>query len=611
MVAHAASRISEYSLIGNCRTAALISQSGSVDWCCFPRFDSPSYFARLLDPNGGHFSIMPAGPCESRQEYLDGTNVLQTRFSTGTGAALLTDLFSVKGGAAPDELWPDQEILRTIEGESGEMILLLELLPRGRYGRHGLRARRLGKWGICFEEGRKTFMLQTTLKHESLEVRETPFGNCARARFTVKAGERVVVSLTYADEAPSVMPPLSLAMDRAGKTVTYWKGWSARAQCEGALAPWIKRSALALKLLNFSPSGAFIAAPTTSLPENMGGTRNWDYRFCWLRDASFTTRALLRLGYLEEAKSFLNWLLHSTRLSWPKLKVLYSIYGEANIKEISADWLAGFNGSRPVRIGNHASAQTQLDVYGEVIDSFFALSSHLHPIDRETRKMVMGFGEAVSELWRQPDQGIWEYRSVPKHHTHSKLMCWVAMDRLAKLSARYGWRLKYDASKVAEEIRAEIELRGFDPAVRSYTRAFGDPALDASLLVMPLVGYCEPTAPRYLATRGAISSRLSRGDLIYRYLPASDGLSEPEGAFTLCNFWLSEACARAGEVDEARKWFMAVVNSLGTPGLASEQLDPDGRVFLGNYPQGFSHIGMINAALAIEAARKLKEGKAA
>lgn len=599
-------RISDYGMIGNSRTAALVSNGGSIDWCCFPKFDSPSYFSRLLDPLGGHFVVSPARSFQSHQSYLPGTNVLQTKFLSEGSSIVLTDLISVKDPKIhPDELWADEEIIRIVEVEAGETDFVFELFPRRSYGRQGIPLKRIGNWGINGNDGRKHFLFQTSLSEAYLKIEETPNGSRIRGQFKVRAGNRIIFSFSYSDEAPAVMPPLETALERRDHTILYWKNWAERSSTKGAYGEIIQRSALALKLLNFAPSGAFVASPTTSLPESVGGSRNWDYRYCWLRDASFTTRALMRVGHLDEAKAFLNWLLHSTRLTWPRLQVLYSVYGESKIPETIVDWLSGYRGSKPVRIGNAASRQLQLDVYGEVIDSFYSLVDFLHPIDRETQKMVTGFGQAVTELWRKPDQGIWEVRGSPKHHTHSKVMCWVAMDRLAKLSRRFGWRLPYDADRIADEIRDEIENRGFHPKLKTYTQAFGGTDLDASLLIMPLVGYCEADSSRFVATRNAIIQQLSRNDLLYRYLPGLDGFSETEGTFTICNFWLAEVFAKSGDLSESERWFNAVVRSLAPAWLFSEEMNPMDREYLGNHPQGFSHIGLIHAALAIEERRRI------
>jgi GH15 family glucan-1,4-alpha-glucosidase len=604
-------RIADYGVIGNCRTALLVSSRGSIDWGCFPKFDSPSQFARLLDPNGGHFILSPTASFESRQEYLEDTNVLSTRYLVGRSVALATDLMTLKDPAAyREELWPDTEILRIVDAREGEIEFKLELLLRCDYGRRGMSLRRMGEWGVQASDGRKQFILQAFIAGEKITLEESELGSFASATFHLRAGERAIVSLSYSHEAPAVIPALETAVRRLDQTVHYWRGWAGRCTHVGPSRKLVQRSALALKLLNFAPSGAFIAAPTSSLPEWIGGSRNWDYRYCWLRDASFTTRALVRLGYLEEAKSFLNWLLHSTRLTWPRLQVLYSVYGESRIKETVAEKLSGYQGSKPVRFGNHASTQLQLDLYGEVIDSFYSLSEFLDPIDRETRKMVTGFGRSVSELWNRADQGIWEFRSHPRHFTHSKVMCWVAMDRLGKLQSRMGWRLPYEPNGVASEIRENIESGGFDPKLNAYTRSFGESELDASVLVMLRVGYCSADSPRYLATLKAIIRGLSRNDFVYRYRPGSDGLEEPEGAFAICNFWLAEALARAGNLGEARRWFDAVVHALPPTGLASEEIDPESGGFLGNYPQGFSHIGLINAALAIDALELGKKARA-
>ncbi|MEW6057464.1 MAG: glycoside hydrolase family 15 protein [Bdellovibrionota bacterium] len=596
-------KISDYAMIGNCRTAALISNHGSIDWCCFPKFDSPSYFTRLLDPSGGHFALTPTDSFQSRQAYLEDTNVVQTRFTSKTGSASLTDLFPVKDPKTQsNELWPDEEILRILSGETGEIEFHLELLPRCSYGRQGIQFSRIGDWGFKGSDGRKHFLFQSSLPAKNLTLEKTPLGHKVSGQFKVRAGEKIFTSFSYSDEAPAVIPPLKTALERYEHTIAYWRNWSARCEVEGEYKAIIQRSSLALKLLNFAPSGAFVAAPTTSLPEWIGGPRNWDYRFCWLRDASFTTRALLRVGHLDEAKAFLNWLLHSTRLTWPRLQVLYSVYGESKIPETIAHWLSGYRHSKPVRIGNAAFNQHQLDVYGEVIDSFYSLAGFLLPIDRETQKMVVGFGKAVAECWREPDQGIWEFQRPAKNYTHSKVMAWVAMDRLAKLSKRFRWKVPYEAERIAKQIRDEIESRGFHPTLKAYTQAFGEPKLDASLLVMPMVGYCDAASPRFVATRNAIIRDLSQGDLIYRYPPGSDGLPGPEGTFTICNFWLAEAFAKAGSLIEAERYFKAASDTLTPTGLFSEELNPKNLEYLGNHVQGFSHIGLIHAALAIQEA---------
>lgn len=599
------SKISSYGLIGNCRTAALISDQGSIDWCCFPKFDSPSHFARLLDPEAGHFSITPLDSFQSSQTYLEGTNILQTRFNTTHGLTVLTDFFSVKNEKVhPNELWPDEEILRIIEGKEGLVTFKMQFYPKRKYGAEGLQFSPIGNWGIKACSRRKHFLLQFSFPFSLLKLLYTPTGPLAEAEFQIRRGEQIILSLSYSEESPSVMPPISTAMDRFDHTYSYWKSWSSSCKIEGSYSSMLKRSALALKLLNYAPSGAFIAAPTTSLPEWVGGPRNWDYRFCWLRDASFTTRALLSVGHIDEAKSFLNWLIHSTRLTAPRLQVLYTVYGESKVSESEIKWMTGFQNSKPIRIGNQASTQLQLDVYGEVIDSLYSLLDHLNPIDHDTKEMVIGFGESVAQFWRQPDQGIWEFRSDPKHFTHSKVMCWVAMDRLENLAHHLKWKLPYNAQKIANEIRNEIEEKGFNSKVNSYTQAFGETQLDAALLVMPLVGYCSADHPKFVATRNAIIQQLSSKNVIYRYPYQEDKIPTPEGAFTICNFWLAQSYAKSGNLNEAQKWFHAVTDHLTGVGLSSEELNPENFNFLGNYPQGFSHIGLINAALEINELEK-------
>lgn len=598
--------LSDYTLIGNSRSAALVGRNGSIEWCCLPEFHSPSIFASLLDrQKGGYFSVCPVGAYQSFQRYLPATNVAETRFRTGSGEVRLLDAYvAMTEEEKRLSLFPDLEILRVVEGVGGVVRMRLEYVPRMFYGKYSPVLRDKQKLGIhCAWKGGQ-FVLLSTLPDGQLTVGDSGPGR-AVAEFEVQAGERVLFSLSYSGQAPAILPELeATGWQRLQKTIHFWRAWIGKCGYTGLYQEQVQRSALVLKLLTHAPSGAIIAAPTTSLPEAPGGVRNWDYRYCWLRDASFTTRALVQLGFEEEAHAYLNWILHATQLTRPKLQVVYSVYGKARLKEYTLDWLEGYKASRPVRIGNGAESQFQLDVYGEVLDAVYTYSTLIKEFDRNSRRFILGLGKVLCKLWDQPDNGIWEVRSDCTHHTHSKVMAWVGLDRLVKLCQKYGWREAplEQWKHTAALIRSKVEQYGFNQELQAYTREFTGSTLDASLLVLPLVDYCAASAPRMLSTMEAIREHLLENNLVYRYKAVDDGLTGKEGSFGICSFWLAENLAKAGRVDEATAVFETMLRHLSPTGLLSEEVEPHTHELLGNYPQGFTHIGLINAALSINEA---------
>jgi GH15 family glucan-1,4-alpha-glucosidase len=602
--------IGDYAAIGDGRSAALVGRDGSIDWLCWPRFDSPSIFGALLDPTAGRWRIAPAGSFRTERRYIDNTNVLQTRFETGDGTLLVTDLMPV---ASEEEktrfLMPEREILRLVECERGAVELEWSFEPRPRYGRRPVRLRKAGELGVRTETGAGLLTLRTDLP---LEI--VPDGG-AGGRTRLSAGETAHASLTFAAEGPAILPPLGEWSHSAlERTVRWWQSWAAQARYDGPGRETVVRSALALKLMVYAPSGAIIAAPTTSLPERIGGPLNWDYRFCWLRDASLTVRALMGLGYENEAHAFVNWLLHATRLTEPELRVLYDVYGNKPPDERVLDRLAGYRGSRPVRIGNLAAEQRQLDVYGEVID---AVTHFLHAggtLDRETEGVLRGWGEYVCRHWDQPDEGIWEPRTGRAHHTHSRVLCWVALDRLLHLHSqkhmRWAPRPKFEENRDA--IRRDVEARAWNPSLQSYVTELDGHSIDATLLLLAWYGFEPAASDRMRGTYRRVRELLGAGDgLLYRYqrnppqekegVPASPG----EGAFGISSFWAVEYLALGGgSVDEARQLFEQLCRYANDVGLFAEEIDPATGAALGNFPQAFTHVGLINAALSL--ARRLQ-----
>jgi GH15 family glucan-1,4-alpha-glucosidase len=591
----AASNIDDYGAVGDCRAVALISKSGSIDWLCWPRFDSPSIFARILDTSkGGFWSISPVRPCDIKRAYVGDSNVLQTDFSCPGGRATLTDLMPVASEQFKrNNLTPTHELLRQLVCTEREVEIDIDFQPRPAYGSKAASIRDMGPLGLRMDVGRGACWLCS-----SIPLAISKWG--AHARVTLKRGETLQFSLSYAEESPAVLPALGERVEEAiRQSVEWWQKWSARSKYQGPYREAVTRGALILKLLAYAPSGAIIAAPTTSLPERVGANLNWDYRYCWLRDASLTVRALLGLGYVEETESFLTWLLHATRLTQPELRILYTVFGQIAPREQELKHLSGYCNSLPVRIGNDARKQLQLDVYGEVIDASAQYGQASGGFDRTTQRVLIGFGEYVAKNWNQPDEGIWEPRSGRRNNTHSRLLCWTALDRLL---AMHGKGILSGVPRAQflherERIREQIQNHAWNHELQSYANVLDGDGVDATLLRIPWYGFEEAGSERMKSTYKRVRKLLDAGrGLMFRY-----ECQPREGAFGICGFWRVEYLALGGgTLEEAHQQFDSLLKFGNDLGLFAEEVDPASGSALGNFPQAFTHIGLISAALTLE-----------
>jgi GH15 family glucan-1,4-alpha-glucosidase len=600
-------KIQDYAIIGDGRSAALVSNRGSIDWLCWPRFDSSSIFAAILDPKiGGWWKIQPSQDSKATRRYINDTNVLETHFVTASGKIVLIDFMAVASEEEKKkQLWPEHELIRQVKCEEGEVQLLVEFTPQVDYARVDPKIKDSRKLGWRIDVGKCAFTLRSDISF----IRR---GNALSANVFLRAGQMIAFSLTYSTEAPAVVPPLGDWIDEKRRlTIDWWEGWAAQSNYRGPYERQVTRSALALKLLSYAPSGAIVAAPTTSLPESIGRDSNWDYRFAWLRDAAFTVRALFGLGYKDDAEAFVDWLLHATRLTRPQLKVVYDVFGERTAHERELSHFQGYRDSRPVRIGNAARDQMQLDLYGEVVEAVFHFIGENDKLDHDMQKMLRQCAEYVCEHWREPDNGIWEYRDKPRHYTHSRLLCWVTLDRILKMQARNQLdgvdREKCEANLAS--IRHEIEEGAWNPTLQIYAQACGSEIVDASTLLLAYHGFDDATSERMRKTHKRIQEKLvPRTGLVYRN---ENSLELNEGAFALCSFWEVDFLARAGKFQEAREFFEASLRYANDLDLFAEEIDPETGDALGNFPQAFTHLGVINAALSLrdaeERERKLDE----
>ncbi|HEY0136516.1 MAG TPA: glycoside hydrolase family 15 protein [Nannocystis sp.] len=579
-------RIEDYALIGDCHSAALVSREGSIDWLCLPRFDAPACFAALLGTREhGRWCITPRGRFETTRWYVPGTMVLVTEFRGPAGVCRLIDCMVV------EDTHPT--LVRTVEGVHGSVDLELELIIRFDYGSIVPWIRRRRDGSLLAIAGPDNLLL-----HTPVPLRGENLRTCAT--FTVHAGERVPFTLVWHPSHLDHPPPPTDPAAMVAHTIAWWQAWSSRCTYAGPHRDLVQRSLLTLKALTYAPTGGIVAAPTTSLPELIGGVRNWDYRYCWLRDATFTLYALLGAGYREEASRWREWLIRAVAGTPSQINIMYGLSGERRLTELELPWLPGYAGSRPVRIGNAACAQLQLDVFGEVMDTLHLARRSGLEYSESSWRVQRAMLEYLESAWDQPDEGIWEVRGPRRHFTHSKVMAWVAFDRGIKAVQGFGrpgpvarWRA------VRQQIFEQVCRYGYDPELDSFVQSYGSREVDASLLMMSLVGFLPANDPRIVGTVAQIERTLMHGGLLQRYRPAhtADGLPGGEGAFLACSFWLADNYILQGRRADAERLFSKLAGLCNDVGLLSEEYDPVQRRFLGNFPQAFSHIALVNTAI--------------
>ena len=604
--------IADYALISNCRSAALVSRGGSIDWLCFPRFDGPSVFARLLDEKGGHWSIRPTQDAEVTRRYVDDTMLLETTFTTPTGSMTLVDGLAVGRHERGHELGSGAPsiLLRCIRGVEGDVEVEVEYAPRPEYGLIAPLLHQV-EGGILARGGADVLGLSSSMPIEVDDV-------VGRARFTVRAGDTVAFALHHrstSQEQPELWSQEEIVA-RIDDTALGWHTWSDLHQnYDGPWRDLVHQSGRVLYALTYYPTGAICAAPTTSLPETVGGSRNWDYRYAWVRDASFTLQALWVAACPDEADKFFDYLAGAAAAQvrgGADLQIMFGVGGEHDLTERELPHLSGWRNSAPVRVGNGAWNQRQLDVYGELLDAAFRLPEQVDRLGPVTCAFLADLADTAGARWQEQDQGIWEVRGEPRDFLYSKLMCWVALDRAIAMAERLGAADRVPGwERTREEIAEAILTRGWNDEAKAFTQTFGSEDLDASNLMLSIVGFLPPDDPRMLATIAATTERLTddRG-LVYRYL-AHDGLEGEEGTFLLYTFWLAQAQALAGQLDDARSTFERAVSFANDVGLLAEEVDPHSGELLGNFPQAFSHIGLVNAAWAISQAEEEEETAAA
>jgi len=582
-----ASRIEDYALIGDTQTCALVGRDGSIDWACFPRFDSGACFAALLGGReNGRWSVSPAAQTRRvERRYRDGTLVLETDMETADGTVRVIDFMPVRDHRKP-------QLVRIVEGLRGQVEMHVDLVIRFDYGsvipwvrrRDGAVTATGGPDALCLRS-------EVELHGEHL---------ASVARFSIGAGERRSFVLTYFSSHETLPEPVD-PHEALAETETWWRAWSSRGRTRGPWAEPVAVSLRVLKALTFGPTGGIVAAPTTSLPERPGGVRNWDYRYCWLRDATLTLYALMLGGYMSEAEAWREWLLRAVAGDRSHLQIMYGVAGERRLPERELPWLAGYEGSRPVRIGNAAHEQLQLDVYGEVLDTLYQARRFGIGPDHWAWSLERRLLNHLESRWREPDEGIWEIRGPRQHFTGSKIMAWVAFDRAIKSVHGFGLEGPVERwSAIRDEIHAEVCARGYDAARNTFTQAYGRPDLDANLLQLSLSGFLPVTDPRVVGTVAAIERELIQDGLVLRYRTdddrGPDGLPPGDGAFLPCSFWLADVYVQMGRRDDAVRLFEQLLALRNDVGLLSEEYDPHARRMLGNFPQAFSHLALVNTA---------------
>ena len=579
------SRIEDYAIIGDCETAALVGRDGSIDWLCWPRFDSAACFSALLGSReNGRWTIAPTSPsARVTRRYRPDTLILETRYETDSGIATIIDFMPLRGNRS--------HLIRIVVGERGSVAFATELVIRFGYGEIVPWVTKTEQGDLRAIAGPDMLLLRSPVALRGQNLKTV-------GEFTVEAGDRIPFVLTY---APSNLPdpPAADPFQLLQATERFWRDWSSAYKVDDRWTQAVKRSLITLKALTYAPTGGLVAAPTTSLPEQLGGPRNWDYRYCWLRDATWTLLAFMNTGYYDEARAWREWLLRAVAGSPNQMQIMYGLAGERRLMEHELSWLPGYEQSLPVRIGNDAHRQLQLDVYGELLDALHqARKSALAP-DESGWALQIAIMAHLEECWREPDHGIWEVRSEPEHFTYSKVMTWVAFDRAIKSAENFGLAGPVDTwRELRQVIHSDICARGFDAERGSFVRSYGATNVDASLLLLPAVGFLPPRDERIVGTINMVERTLVEDGLVRRYdtIRTNDGLPSGEGMFLACSFWLVDAYVMLGRLDEARKLFERLLTLRNDLGLLSEQYDVEHGRLVGNFPQAFSHLALVNSA---------------